>query len=351
MAFREQVIRRIVGLDHRRYTRPVAVQTRDRLRERMGRIAGGPMVVSIGGNALAPDGESGNRAAQLRRAYEAAAQLLELIRDGRPLAVVHGNGPQVGDVLRRAEATDPSAATMALDVCDAETQGQIGYMLQQALGNTVRAAGIDRAVVALITQVEVSRHDGAFLSPTKPIGSFYSEAEARRLAAEFGWAVAQDSGRGWRRVVPSPQPLAVVEGATIAGLVRSGAVTICAGGGGIPVARGVDGMLEGVSAVIDKDYASALIAREIGAKLLVMTTQVEHVSLDFGTDHERPIAAISADDAEECLREGQFPLGSMGPKIAAALQFLRSGGRDVIITDPRHVVSSLDGRSGTRITR
>jgi len=345
------VVERIVGRIAGGYTRPVAVQTRERMRRAIGNVGVGPMVVSIGGNALAPDGEGGRSAAQLWRAYEAAGQLVELIRDGRPLAIVHGNGPQVGEVLRRAEGAGGASASIALDVCDAETQGQIGYMLQQALGNLVRAAEIDRAVVAVITQVEVSREDGAFLAPTKPIGSFYTEVEAKRLAAQSSWDVVQDSGRGWRRVVPSPQPLAVVEGATIAELVRSGIVTICGGGGGIPVARRADGMLEGVSAVIDKDYASALIAQEIGAKLLVMTTQVERVSLDFGTARERPIASISADDAEQCLREGQFPEGSMGPKIAAALQFLRNGGRHVIITDPRHLVSSLNGETGTRITR
>jgi carbamate kinase len=311
--------------------------------------ASGPIVVSIGGNALAPDGDASKTAAQLSRAYEAAGELVRIISGGRLVAITHGNGPQVGQILLREEADNPSGAITALDVYNAETQGAIGYMLVQALGNVMASAGIDRSVLAVVTRVVVSLVDPAFLAPTKPVGPFYTEAEAQALRERTGWQMVADSGRGWRRVVPSPRPLAIVEGKVIADLVRAGVVAVCGGGGGIPVARRADGHLEGVPAVIDKDYASALIAREIGATVMVMATQVERISLNFGTEHEKPIASIDAETAELHLRSGQFPPGSMGPKVEAGLQFLRSGGRAAIITDVRHLVASLAGRSGTWI--
>jgi carbamate kinase len=308
-----------------------------------------PIVIGIGGNALVDDGNPGGGKEQLVRAHQTANQLISILSSGRPIAIVHGNGPQVGYILQREEMSSPGLPAQSLDVCGSESQGQIGYALQQAFGNVLQAALVSRQVIAVVTQVEVSIEDPAFLSPSKPIGSFYSEEEATAASVDRGWQMVQDSGRGWRRVVASPRPKSIVEAQVIARLVKMGIVTICAGGGGIPVIARDGGGLVGVAAVIDKDYASALVAKEIGAELLTITTPVEHVSLDFGTIRQRPIGRISAEHMERHLREGQFPVGSMAPKVDAALEFLRSGGRHVIITDPEHLAAALAGRTGTWI--
>ncbi len=307
-------------------------------------------VVAIGGNSLIRPGQRGSIAEQFANANETADSIAEVVRDGWKIALTHGNGPQVGFILRRSEVVGSDIApTLSLDMCDADSQGGIGYILQQTIGNALRRLGIDRPVVALVTQVEVDPNDPGFQNPTKPIGAFYPEEEARHLSSGQGWRMMHDPRRGWRRVVPSPRPLAIVEVEVIRGLVQQGVVTLCAGGGGIPVVRMEGGELRGVEAVVDKDYASALLARSIEAELFVVSTQVEKVALNFGTPEERPLDRLTAAEAERHLREGQFPAGSMGPKIEAAIEFLRRGGRRALITDPPNLRRALHGETGTWI--
>jgi len=307
-------------------------------------------VIAIGGNSLIKFGQLGTIAEQFGNARETAEQLAELVGEGWRVAVTHGNGPQVGFILRRSEAVPPHIAPkLTLDMCDADSQGGVGYILQQPLGNALRARDINRPVAAVITQVEVDPADPEFRNPTKPIGHFHGEEEAEGYGREYGWTMVFDAGRGWRRVVPSPRPLAIVEADVLRILVEQGVVTICVGGGGIPVVRTDHGELRGVEAVVDKDYASALLARTIGAELLVISTQVERAAIDFGKPSERPLGELTVTEAERYLAEGQFPPGSMGPKIGAALEFLRSGGQQVLITDFPNLKRALDGETGTRV--
>ncbi len=306
-------------------------------------------VVALGGNAVLNRGEEATAAQELANIERACEALVPLARD-YDLIVTHGNGPQVGNILLRMEEYASKIPPRPLDVCVAQTQGEMGYFIQQALGACLRRAGLPRPVSTLVTQVVVDRNDPAFATPTKPIGAFLTRQQAQRKAREKGWRVAEDSGRGYRRVVPSPRPLKVVERATILALTRSGVIVVAAGGGGVPVVEQPDGRYVGVEAVIDKDLASGMLAREVGASLFVILTGVEKVFLDYNTPRQQPLSTLSASEAREHLRAGQFPPGSMCPKIQAALDFLDSGSGEVLITTPHCLKQALLGRTGTWIT-
>jgi carbamate kinase len=271
----------------------------------------------------------------------------DLIEQGHLVVITHGNGPVVGNILIRNEAARDLVPPMPLDVCVADSKGGIGYMLQQVLQNQLRARRIDKDVFTIITQVVVDQADPAFGRPTKPIGPFYERAEAERLAAAKGWAVVDDCGRGWRRVVPSPRPLEIVEWRAIERAIDSGAVVIAVGGGGIPVVRGADGDLRGVEAVIDKDWASGVLGAELHADWLVILTEVEKVSIGYGKPDQTDLDVIRVDEARRYLAAGEFPPGSMGPKIEAVIRFLRSGGRRALITNPDSLPLAIEGRAGT----
>jgi carbamate kinase len=272
----------------------------------------------------------------------------DLIAAGLSVVLSHGNGPIVGNIVIRNEAAKNEIAPMPLDVCGADSQGGIGYMLQQVLGNELRARGIVRTVVSLVTQSIVDPSDPAFSNPTKPIGPFYEKEEAQQLAREKGWSMREDAGRGYRRVVPSPKPLEIVEWDAIRALVAQGFVVIGAGGGGIPVGRTASG-LSGLEAVIDKDRAASVLARQLSAERLVILTPVAQVSTDFGKATQKEIGRITAQDARALLQEGQFPPGSMGPKMEAAIEFVESGGEEAIITSPEELYGAMEGRTGTHI--
>ena len=324
--------------------------SRSDLRAWGGRGLGDTVVFAVGGNALAPSGAGGHEEARahVRAVAEAAAGLLG---GDRRLLVVHGNGPQVGALALAQEAVAREVPPQPLFVLGAMTQGQLGYLLAQSLGDVLAEADGERRVSAVMTQVVVDRDDPAFATPTKPIGPFFPAGRARRLAAARGWEVAEDAGRGWRRVVASPDPVEIVEGAQIRRLLDAGEVVVACGGGGVPVARR-DGRLEGVEAVIDKDFAAALVADLVGASTLLLLTGVERVAVDYGTPRERALDRLTVAEAERHLADGQFPPGSMGPKVRAGIRFLaggEAGGRQAIITSIERAADALAGRAGTHL--
>jgi carbamate kinase len=308
-------------------------------------------VVAIGGNSLIADKEHQSVEDQTHAAEETAGHIARLIADGWDVAIAHGNGPQVGFILRRSELAAHELHEVPLDVCGADTQGAIGYELQQALYNHFRHLGIERGVTTVVTQVEVDAKDPAFQSPSKPIGSFMEEDQAAKRRDDEGWDVVEDAGRGWRRVVASPQPVRIVEEDAIRQLLDAGMTVIAVGGGGIPVVADDRGDLHGVAAVIDKDLASALLAQRLGADLLLISTAVEKVALNFGTPEEAPINEMTVAEAKAYLAEGtHFAAGSMAPKIQAVINYLESGGSEAIITDPPNIGRAVAGETGTRIT-
>jgi len=277
-----------------------------------------------------------------------AAAIVGLIRDGYHLVVTHGNGPQVGAALLRSERASDQVYSHPLDVCDASTQGEIGYLLQQSLTNEISAAGLQVPVATVLTQVVVSRDDPAMQHPTKPIGPFYSRADAEERRRLFGWQIVEDAARGYRRVVPSPEPIHIVELDVIRLLLDQGVLVIAVGGGGIPVVQ-ANGTLEGIEAVIDKDRASALLASELGVDVFVISTDADAVYLDYKKPTERPLRRVSAEELEAYYRAGQFPPGNMGPKVESALRFLRNGGKEVVITSYEHLCEAVEGEAGTYI--
>lgn len=309
------------------------------------------IVVAFGGNASYPPNIKGLAEEQFALIQIACEHLARLLEGGFKLVLTHGNGPVVGNILYRMAKTAHELAPMPMDICVAHSQGGMGYMLQQTLTNVLHEHEIDVRVSCLVTQVEVDGDDPAFLKPSKPVGKFFTKREADAMARETGWKFAEDSNRGYRRVVPSPLPLRILDTAAIEALIYAGIVPIAAGGGGIPVIRDIHGEFHGVPAVIDKDYTSALLANQIGAGTLVMLTGVERVALDFGKPTQRLLSEITAADAARYMAEGQFPPGSMGPKIGAALKYLERGGQRVIITSLEHAFEALQGRAGTRIVR
>ena len=308
-------------------------------------------VIAIGGNSLIKDRYHQSVRDQYIAARETCHHIVTMIKDGWDVVITHGNGPQVGFILRRSELAAQELHEVPLDVCGADSQGAIGYELQQNLGNEFRRYGIDRDTVTLICQTEVAADDPAFARPSKPIGSFMDAGQADRRRAE-GWDIIEDANRGWRRVVASPQPLRIVELPSIRRLLDAGTVVITAGGGGIPVVADESGNLRGVAAVIDKDLGSALLASDIGADLFVISTAVEKVALEFGTPQQRWVDHLTLAEARQHLAEGRhFAAGSMAPKIQAVVSFLERGGTEALITDPDNLERALAGQTGTRITR
>ena len=308
-------------------------------------------VIAIGGNSLIKDKYHQTVRDQYIAASETCHHIVNMIKDGWGVTITHGNGPQVGFILRRSELAAHELHEVPLDVCGADTQGAIGYELQQNLYNEFRRYGIDRDTVTLVCQTEVAADDPAFAKPSKPIGSFMDAEQADRRRSE-GWDIVEDANRGWRRVVASPQPLRIVELPAIKRLLAAGTVIIAIGGGGIPVVADESGNLHGVAAVIDKDLASALLASQIDADLFVISTAVEKVALEFGTPRQRWVDHLTLAEARQYLAEGRhFAAGSMGPKIQAVVSYLERGGKEALITDPDNLGRALTGQTGTRITR
>ncbi len=306
-------------------------------------------VVAIGGNALIRPDQAGTIPEQRANAEMALRNLVPLVEQGFHLILTHGNGPQVGNRLLRVEISAAQVEPLTLEQCVADSEGGMGFMLQQVMGNVLRERGIDRPVGTVVTQVVVNSDDPAFDHPTKPIGFFYRKELAEVLRAQKGWTLIEEPGRGYRRVVASPLPQRIVELPVIRALVDAGVIVIAAGGGGIPVVMDEGGTIRGVEAVIDKDRASSLLAKEIGADLFLIATGVERVFLKYGEPDERPLAEVSVDEVEAYLKEGHFPAGSMGPKTEAAIDYLRGGGREVLIADIACVQRALRGEGGTRI--
>lgn len=308
-------------------------------------------VVAVGGNALIRDKNHESIPDQSREAAVTTHHIADMIAAGWNVVITHGTGPQVGFILRRSELALKEIPPVPMDYADADLQGGIGYMFLKALYNEFRIQKIDRKAVAIITQTLVDRNDPAFADPTKPIGSHMDEETAQRLARRQGWIVKDDAGRGWRRVVPSPQPKTIVELAAINLLARSGFVVIACGGGGIPVIQDEDGSLIGVEAVIDKDLASSLLARGIGADLLLISTGVEKVAINFNTPDRRWLDRMTVAEAKKHYADNQFDRGSMGPKIQAVIDFIEGGGQTGLITNPENIGRALAGETGTFIVK
>jgi len=306
-------------------------------------------LIAFGGNAILPETQRGLQSEQMKNSQKAARLMIHVVKKGYDLIIVHGNGPQVGNLLIQMEESITKIPPFSLEVCDAMTEGSMGFMLEKAIINELRKNSLDKEVATLITQVVVDREDPAFENPTKPVGPFYSKYRAQMLTREKKWKMIEDAGRGFRKVVPSPRPIDVVPKKVIRDLVHSGKIVIAAGGGGIPVIINGRGFFEGVEAVIDKDYAASLIAREVNVDLFIILTNVERVYLNYGTPDEKPIEAMTAKQAIDYLSQGQFPPGSMGPKINASVEYIQSGGKEVLITSAEYLKASLINRSGTKI--
>jgi len=310
------------------------------------------VVVALGGNAILQPGQKGTFEEQMANVHVTCEQLVHMVESGKYRVVVtHGNGPQVGNLLLQNEAGKEVAAAMPLFVLGAESQGLIGLMIQQNLGNLLAAQGKgDIPVATIVTQVVVDKDDPAFANPTKPVGPFYSEEEAKALESDKGYNVREDAGRGWRRVVPSPDPISIHEKDAIRHLVEAKAIVIASGGGGIPVLR-ENGKLAGVDAVIDKDLAGERLAVDVGASIFMVLTDVDSVRLNYKTPNEKVLTKMTVDEAKNYAKEGHFAKGSMEPKVRAAVRFIEAGGEKAIITSLDQAVASLEGTAGTTITR
>lgn len=308
------------------------------------------LVIAIGGNSLIKDARHQSVPHQYAAVVETARHITDLLERGHRIVITHGNGPQVGFILLRSEHSRGILHEVPLDSIVADTQGALGYQIQQALENEFRRRRLSRSVSAMVTQTLVDRDDPAFAKPSKPIGEFYTREQAEERIRVDGWRMLEDAGRGWRRVVPSPAPVRIIESDAIRHLVTGGYVVIAAGGGGIPVVADEKGILSGVAAVIDKDLASAVLAAQIGADALVISTAVEKVCLHFGTGNQKAIDAMSVAEARRHIAEGQFEAGSMLPKVEACIHFVERGGGTAVITCPARLSAALDGGTGTRIT-
>ena len=308
-------------------------------------------LLAIGGNALLKEDERGLQEEQLENARDCAEMLARVVAQGYSLCVVHGNGPQVGNLLIQQESASNQIPPYNLDIAVGMTQGSMGYMLERMLMNRLHYEKLDAPVVTILTEVVVDKFDPGFEHPTKPIGPFYPEFRALELMRQKKWKMKEDSGRGWRKVVPSPKPIEIVQLAAIKTLLESGHCVIAGGGGGIPVIRDASGLLVGVEAVIDKDRLSALLAADLGAELFIILTGVPKVALDFGKSTQRWVDRMSATEAKAHLADGQFPAGSMGPKIESALSFIEAGGHEVLITTAEALKHEDPATVGTRITR
>lgn len=308
-------------------------------------------LIAFGGNAILPKHQRGLQSEQMQNAQKAARLMIHVVKKGFDLIIVHGNGPQVGNLLIQMEESINKIPPFSLEVCDAMTEGSMGFMLEKAVLNELRKNSLDNDVATLISQVVVDREDPAFNNPTKPVGPFYSKYRAQMLMKQKKWIMVEDAGRGYRKVVPSPKPIDIIPKRIIRDLVYSGKIVIAAGGGGIPVIINGNGLFQGVEAVIDKDYVSSLIAREVKCDLFIILTNVPKVCLNFGKPDEIPLSTISVAEAEQLLEDGQFPPGSMGPKIQAAIEYIKAGGQEVLITSASHLKAALINRSGTKIIR
>jgi carbamate kinase len=308
-------------------------------------------VLAIGGNSLIKDKNSVSLSFQYKAVKETAKYIANLIAERLSIVITHGNGPQVGFIYRRGELARQELPLIPLDICGADTQGAIGYMIQKALLNEFRKMGIGKRVTTVVTQTLVNRDDPSFQNPTKPIGSFMSKEEALVNEKEFGWQVVEDAGRGFRRVVPSPIPREIIELDVIRLLVESGYIVVAAGGGGIPVIRNEQGDLEGVEAVIDKDLGSSLLARNLSADTFIISTAVDAVYLNFGKENQKPIRRATLPEVKRYMAEGHFKPGSMKPKIEAIIEFLEDGGKKAIITSPENLLKAVRGESGTTIVK
>ena len=309
-------------------------------------------VVAVGGNSLITDKTKTSMMDQMEAVKETCRHLADMVEAGWTLIITHGNGPQVGFGLRRCELAEKELPMVPLEGIGAETQGNIGYMMQQCLKNELENRGImDKETATVLTQCEVEANDPAFEKPTKPVGSFMDKEEAMMHKEKDGWVVVEDAGRGWRRVVASPIPYKIVEEKTIKMLVDAGVLVVSTGGGGIPVIRNAQKQLEGVAAVIDKDFASALLASNIGADLFLISTAVPKVALNFGKPEQVDLDKVTVEELKKYQAEGHFAAGSMGPKISAVLNFMNKGGKEALITCPEMIVDALAGKTGTRIVK
>jgi len=307
------------------------------------------VVIAIGGNSLIKDAEHSTVFDQYRACGETSDYIADIVAEGYRVLITHGNGPQVGFILLRSELAKEVLHQVPLDSCGADTQGAIGYQISQTLGNELRRRGIEKSVAAIVTQTVVDGNDPGFENPSKPIGPFYRETTAREHQDNEGWVMVEDAGRGWRRVVASPRPLEIIEEPAIEVLLAKDIIVVAVGGGGIPVIRRDDGSLEGVGAVIDKDWASCLLAKNLGAEKFILSTAVDRVALNFGQPDQREIDRMTVGEARRYLEAGHFPPGSMKPKIEAAIDFLEHGGQEVIITQPHLLEAAIHGSAGTRI--
>ncbi len=306
------------------------------------------MLLAVGGNSLIRAGQKGTIAEQLVNARHTAAEVVKLVRDGHRIVLTHGNGPQVGAALLRSERAASQVPGQPLDVCDASTQGEIGYLLQQSLNTELRLAGLQVPVATVLTQVVVALDDPAMRHPSKPIGPFYSRSDAEERKRLLGWEIVEDAARGYRRVVPSPEPLDIIELEIIRDLMERNVLVIACGGGGIPVAWR-EGNLQGVEAVIDKDRASALLASRLGADRFVISTDTDYVYLDYKKPTQRPLHMVGCSELQQYADAGHFPPGNMGPKVESVLRFLMQGGREAIITSCENLCSAVSGPVGTHI--
>jgi carbamate kinase len=307
-------------------------------------------VLALGGNAIIQAGQKGTISEQFKNTRDSLGGVVELIKQGYQLAISHGNGPQVGNMLIQHNAgIQKGVAPLPLGVLVAATEGTMGYMIEQSLQNKLIQEKITNKVVTINSQVVVSKDDPSMQNPSKPVGPFYNEEEAKALEAEFGWHITEDAGRGWRQVVPSPKPIEIIPADTIKQLVEDNQIVIACGGGGIPVVREENGTLDGVDAVIDKDFASALLAEKIGAEFLVILTGVDKVAINFGKADQKELDSLTLEQAQAYYDQGQFPKGSMGPKILAAISFIKNGGKKVIITSIERIVDAFAGKTGTVI--
>lgn len=307
------------------------------------------IVIAIGGNSLIKDPQHMTVLDQYRAAGETSHHIAGIVQSGYRVVITHGNGPQVGFIMLRSELAKDILHQVPMDSCVADTQGAIGYQICQTLRSELERIGIDKPVVAVVTQVLVDRDDPGFAKPTKPVGPFYQQETAREYQRSQGWQMAEDAGRGWRRLVASPEPVAIIEQEAIRMLLERDVVVVAAGGGGIPVIRGEDGSLMGLEAVIDKDLTSSLLARNLRARILVMSTSVDRVALDYGKPGQRDIDRMTVAEAKRYMEEGHFAPGSMRPKIRAAVRFLEDGGQEVVITQPHHLEAAIVGETGTHI--
>lgn len=307
------------------------------------------VVIAIGGNSIIKDPKNPGIARQWDAVRQTTDRIAEVVAAGYQVVITHGNGPQVGYILRRGEiAAKQGIHDVPLDLVVADTQGSIGYMLQQALENSIRRIGISRTILSIVTQVRVNPDDPAFQNPTKPIGGFMTEEEARKFEEE-GWSVMEDAGRGWRRVVPSPTPEAILEINPIHDLMMAGYIVIASGGGGVPVVRNELGSLRGVAAVIDKDLATSLLAAQLRADIFLISTGVPKVYLNYNTPEQKALGMVTLQEAQQYIDDGHFATGSMLPKMKAAVQFLRNGGPKAIITNPDNLLGAINGEAGTHV--